>query len=84
MWKRNTLNLEKANIATEMPQHLNSADELILKTLTANHCQYTESNIAKKILNQWDIELGNFIKVMPIEYKRALIEMKKAKAKEVA
>ena len=76
--------VEKANIATEMPQHLNSADELILKTLIENHCQYTESNIAKKILNQWDIELGNFIKVMPIEYKRALIEMKKAKAKEVA
>jgi glutamate synthase (NADPH/NADH) large chain len=76
--------VEKANIATEMPQHLNSADELILKTLIENHCQYTESNIAKKILNQWDIELGNFIKVMPIEYKRALIEMKEAKAKEVA
>ena len=76
--------VEKANISTEMPQHLNSADELILKTLIENHCQYTESNIAKKILNQWDIELGNFIKVMPIEYKRALIEMKEAKAKEVA
>ena len=76
--------VEKANIATDMPQHLNSADELILKTLIENHCQYTESNIAKKILNQWDIELGNFIKVMPIEYKRALIEMKKAKAKEIA
>ena len=76
--------VEKANISTEMPQHLDSADELILKTFIENHCQYTESNIAKKILNQWDIELGNFIKVMPIEYKRALIEMKEAKAKEVA
>ena len=56
----------------------------ILKTLIENHCQYTKSNIAEKILNQWDAELENFVKVMPIEYKRALNEMKETKKKEVA
>ena len=76
--------VEKANIETETPQHLNLADEIILKTLIEKHCQYTESNIAKKILNQWDTELENFVKVMPIEYKRALNEMKETKKKEVA
>jgi glutamate synthase (NADPH/NADH) large chain len=76
--------VEKANIETETPQHLNLADEIILKTLIEKHCQYTESNIAKKILNQWDTELENFVKVMPIEYKRALSEMKETKRKEVA
>ena len=60
------------------------ADEIILKTLIENHCQYTKSNIANKILNQWDVELENFVKVMPIEYKRALNEMKETKKKEVA
>ena len=76
--------VQKESIETDMPQHLNLADEIILKTLIENHCQYTESNIAKKILNQWDAELGNFVKVMPIEYKRALNEMKETKKKEVA
>ena len=76
--------VEKENIETEMPQHLNLADEIILKTLIEKHCQYTESNIAKKILNQWASELENFVKIMPIEYKRALNEMKETKRKEVA
>jgi glutamate synthase (NADPH/NADH) large chain len=76
--------VEKENIETDKPQHLNLADEIILKTLIKNHCQYTRSNIANKILNQWDVELENFVKVMPIEYKRALNEMKETKKKEVA
>ena len=76
--------VEKENVETNIPQHLNLADEIILKTLIENHCQYTKSNIAKKILNQWDVEIENFVKVMPIEYKRALNEMKETKKKEVA
>ena len=76
--------VEKENIQTNVPLHLNLADEKILKTLIENHCQYTESNIAKMILKEWDIELENFVKVMPIEYTRALNEMKKTKKKEVA
>ena len=76
--------VEKENIKTNVPLHLNLADEKILKTLIENHCQYTESNIAKMILKEWDIELENFVKVMPIEYTRALNEMKKTKKKEVA
>ncbi|MDB4039931.1 glutamate synthase-related protein [Methylophilaceae bacterium] len=76
--------VKKQNVETDMPLHLNLPDEKILKTLIQNHCQYTESSIAKKILNQWDIELENFVKVMPIEYMRALNEMKEIKKKEVA
>ena len=76
--------VQKESIETDMPQHLNLADEIILKTLIENHCQYTESNIANNILNEWDSELENFVKVMPIEYKRALNEMIEIKKKEVA
>ncbi len=76
--------VQKESIETDMPQHLNLADEIILKTLIENHCQYTESNIANNILNEWDSELENFVKVMPIEYKRALNEVIEIKKKEVA
>ena len=74
--------VEKANIETEIPKHLNLADEVILKTLIKNHCLFTKSKIAEMILDHWEKELGNFIKVMPIEYKRALNEMKENKTKE--
>ncbi len=74
--------VEKANIETEIPKHLNLADEVILKTLIKNHCLYTNSKIAKIILDHWEKELGNFIKVMPMEYKRALNEMREHKTKE--
>ena len=76
--------VEKKNIETDTPKHLNLPDKVILKTLIEKHCQYTNSNIAEKILNDWDAELENFVKVMPIEYKRALIEMKVNKTKEIA
>jgi glutamate synthase domain-containing protein 3 len=35
------------------------------------------------MLKNWDKELENFVKVMPIEYKRALTEMNFSKIKEV-
>ena len=67
-----------------MPKHLDLADEVILKTLIEKHSLYTNSNVAKKILINWNKELKNFVKVMPIEYKRALNEMRETKTKEVA
>jgi glutamate synthase (NADPH/NADH) large chain len=75
--------VEKKDVKTDMPKHLNLADEVILKTLIEKHCQYTNSNIGKKMLKNWDKELENFVKVMPIEYKRALTEMNFSKIKEV-
>jgi len=43
-----------------------------LKTLVQNHYNYTESEVAKEILNTWETAAAGFIKVMPVEYKKAL------------
>ncbi|MFK5957462.1 MAG: glutamate synthase subunit alpha, partial [Lutibacter sp.] len=43
-----------------------------LKTLIEKHVIYTNSNRGKNLLNNWKTSLSNFVKVMPIEYKRAL------------
>ena len=43
-----------------------------LKALIEKHVHYTNSNRGNQLLNDWDNSLPNFIKVMPIEYKRAL------------
>ena len=53
------------------------ADIADLKRLITNHANYTGSGVAKRILANWSTELKHFLKVMPVDYKRALAEMAK-------
>ena len=50
-------------------------DAAELKRLIENHRQYTGSDVAARILEDWETALGRFIKVMPVDYKRALREL---------
>jgi glutamate synthase (NADPH/NADH) large chain len=47
-----------------------------LKHLVANHLRYTGSTLARRILDDWDAYKPKFRKVMPVEYRRALTEMR--------
>ena len=47
--------------------------------LVQNHYSYTGSDKAKQILDNWDKFLPKFVKVMPVDYRRALIEIEKQK-----
>ncbi|MGL5113168.1 MAG: glutamate synthase large subunit, partial [Flavobacterium sp.] len=51
---------------------LQSEDLTKMKRLIKNHSLYTSSPLAKRILADWDNQVHNFIKVMPIDYKKAL------------
>ncbi|WP_229731328.1 glutamate synthase large subunit [Hyunsoonleella pacifica] len=53
-------------------EDITSEDANELKASIEKHQLYTNSKIAKTLLSDWDTALGNFVKVMPIEYKRAL------------
>ena len=46
-----------------------------LKGLIEEHRQWTGSEVAARLLQNWDDELEHFRKVMPIDYKRALAEL---------
>ena len=46
-----------------------------LVTLLENHVRYTGSRRAQEILDNQDVYLPKFVKVMPVEYRRALQEM---------
>ena len=59
----------------ELEDVVDDADVLELKTLLENHVKYTDSDIAKSVLADWDASLKNFTKVMPVDYKRALKEL---------
>ena len=50
-------------------------DKERLEHLIKNHYRYTNSPKAKRILDNFESYLPKFIKVMPTEYKRVLIEM---------
>ena len=53
-----------------------------LRQLIEQHIHYTNSARAKKILEFWDFYLPQFVKVMPVDYRRALEEMELAQAEE--
>jgi len=55
--------------------HLNKADEAALRGKIEKHLRYTGSARAKQILDNWNTYLPKFIKVMPTEYRRALLEI---------
>jgi len=50
-------------------------DEERLHQLIENHLHYTGSARARAILDDWATYLPKFVKVMPVEYRRALEEM---------
>jgi glutamate synthase (NADPH/NADH) large chain len=58
------------------------ADHKRLYTLISNHAKYTGSEHAERLLKDWTEILPQFVKVMPIDYKRALERIKKAESKD--
>ncbi|MBN9063537.1 MAG: glutamate synthase large subunit [Rhizobiales bacterium] len=61
----------RIDLAGDMSRH----DEERLMQLIANHFKYTNSEKARVILDSWQSYRPKFVKVMPVEYRRALREM---------
>jgi len=53
-----------------------AADETRLKRLIERHHQYTGSRRAREILQAWPDHLGRFVKIMPVDYRRALMQLR--------
>jgi glutamate synthase (NADPH/NADH) large chain len=51
------------------------ADETRLRHLLENHQAYTGSLAAMKILDNWRYHLPMFVKVMPVDYENALVQL---------
>ncbi len=59
-------------------------DSIRLKQMIEKHLHYTNSAVAMRILDDWDSYLRKFVKVMPVEYRRALEEMQAQKMANAA
>ena len=55
-------------------------DITAVKSLLTRHVRYTQSAVAQKILARWEDYQTRFVKVMPRDYKRVLLAIKKARA----
>ena len=51
---------------------LEDDDHKRLRHLIRNHYRYTQSTVAARILDDWQSALMSFVKIIPIDYKRAL------------
>ena len=63
----------RVDVSGDMTRH----DEERLVQLISNHLHYTGSARAKAILDDWASYRPKFRKVMPVEYRRALVEMER-------
>ncbi|EJF88802.1 hypothetical protein MEG_00529 [Bartonella tamiae Th307] len=61
----------RVDVSANMTKH----DEERLVQMISNHHHYTGSKRAKEILDHWEEFRSKFVKVMPVEYRRALQEM---------
>lgn len=74
---------DRCNMGTVELETIEASEDIAeLKAMIENHALYTGSVVAKRILANWDASLGKFVKVMPTDYKRVLLEQK-AKAEQV-
>jgi len=66
----------RVDIRHDMTRH----DAHRLQQLIQKHVHYTDSSRGRQILDNWNDYLPKFVKVMPVDYRRALQDMQAAQA----
>jgi len=56
---------------------IDDEDQNTLNRMIQNHLDYTESSVAKKLLDNWSDSIAKFVKVMPNDYKRMIQNIKR-------
>jgi len=70
---RRRCNLEMVDV-----EPLGEGDDIeLVRDLLIQHAGYTGSTVAARLLSDWDEAVGTFVKVMPLDYRRVLLERKK-------
>jgi glutamate synthase (NADPH/NADH) large chain len=59
----------------EILRNMTQGDALRLRRLIERHVQFTGSPRGREILADWEVWRPRFVKVMPVEYRRALQQM---------
>ena len=51
-----------------------------LKSLIIRHHQFTGSAVAERVLKDWDNIIETFVKVIPVDYRRSMLQLEQEKA----
>jgi len=76
---------EKCNMGMVELGTVDSEEEVKeLREMITAHLQHTGSGIAEKVLDNWRTALSQFVKVLPVDYKRYLEEQREKETIEAA
>ena len=85
IWDPNGDFAPKCNMEMVELEKVEEAEDIAeLQALIEEHAKRTGSTVAREVLDNWSGSLGQFVKVMPTDYKRVLLERKQAKKESVA
>ncbi len=73
----------KCNTEMVVLEEVNHEDAETIRNLLTNHYKYTYSQAAKEILDDFNLSEKKFVKVMPLEYKNILQNIKTGKKPEL-
>jgi glutamate synthase (ferredoxin) len=65
-------------------EELEEEDIQLVHGMIRKHQDFTGSEVAAGLLRDWENSIKQFVKVMPVDYKKALLEQKAAEAKAAA
>ncbi|MHC4757348.1 MAG: glutamate synthase large subunit [Planctomycetota bacterium] len=71
-------NLDMVELETVWKQE----DQKVLRDMIERHYEWTGSAQAKRILDTWADTIGKFVKVVPIDYRKALEKMRRAEHRD--
>ena len=67
----------------ELEEFENAEEENVVRELIQKHVNYTNSAVGTAIVDDWENQKKHFVKVMPVDYKRALKEMEAEESEAV-
>ena len=83
LWDPNQASSDKCNPDMIELEAVEAEEDIAeLRQLIEKHLAYTGSSVARKVLDNWEASLAQFVKVMPIDYKRVLQQMKQQSSSE--
>ena len=68
---------QNVNMEMVLLDEKDEEDELLLRTMIMDHLTHTNSELAAKLIKNWDTSYPQFGKVLPVEFKEALKKQKR-------
>ncbi|WP_422658182.1 glutamate synthase large subunit [Paenibacillus sp. EC2-1] len=71
--------IQRSNLEMVLLEHLEDPNEIeVVFGMIQRHSMYTDSMLAMKILSDWDQSIRRFVRVIPKDYKRMILQIEKA------